>query len=104
MDLRWILGPILISFVTSLFIPCNLRDNHLPRLPGEKFRFRMLGLPLMRFVQGKLQVLSKADEDVEWEKYMASVTLKQSVAESVDLNDMKHWPQPDDQPDADKKL
>lgn len=73
LNFRWILGPVLLSWILALLIPSSLRDRKLPHLEGEKFRFRLLSGRLVRLVNGKPQIVSAKQEDAEWQNYLSNL-------------------------------
>ena len=68
----WILVIVCISFVFACLVPANLRDRRLPKVPGERFRFRF-GRRLVRCIGFKFVVVSKEQEDQEWTAYLSTV-------------------------------
>lgn len=73
LNFRWILAPVLLSFLVCLFIPTHLRDRKLPKAAGEVLRFRFVDGRLVRLVRWKPVWLSKEEEKVEWAAYLQSL-------------------------------
>ncbi|OWA54359.1 hypothetical protein BV898_18764 [Hypsibius exemplaris] len=91
LDFRWILAPVLFSFLLSLFIPANLRDRKLPRAPGETFRYRFINGRLIRFTGCKMHMLTAAEEEAEWQTYLAGLSnLPQSKPVEVVSSEYGH--------------
>ncbi|KAL2917722.1 hypothetical protein HK105_202595 [Polyrhizophydium stewartii] len=74
LNFRWILGLVLMGFVLCIFIHTNLRDRRMPHVEGEVLRIRFINGRMIRFYRtGKIQMLSKHEEDVEWSDYLRTI-------------------------------
>ncbi|KAJ3067262.1 hypothetical protein HDU98_009543 [Podochytrium sp. JEL0797] len=77
-DFQWLLGPLFVGLIAACLIPNSLRDRRLPKSEGELFRFR-LGPRMVKIIGWKPVVVSKKEEDKEWEAYLAGVAQEQST-------------------------
>ncbi|KAF9134015.1 hypothetical protein BGW39_008359 [Mortierella sp. 14UC] len=68
-NLYWVLGVACVGFLFLLFVGTHIHDRLLPKAKGEFARLRIFGR-LARIGTFGVRVLTKADEDAEWEAYV----------------------------------
>ncbi|KAI8868641.1 MFS general substrate transporter [Ramicandelaber brevisporus] len=78
-NIYWILALMALGFTGFLFLRAQLRDRLFPAVPGQLVRIRVFGRMIRVIKPFKVEVLSKAQEDQEWEEYLM-VTLAQMRA------------------------
>ncbi|OQV13624.1 hypothetical protein BV898_12167 [Hypsibius exemplaris] len=81
-NFRWILGPIVLGFFITLFIPTNVRDVKLPRVPGELFRLRLINDRLFRFTKWRGHILTREEEETEWQAYLENSKIAEKESET----------------------
>ena len=77
------LGPIALALICCSFSPINLQDREVPKVPGEKFRLRLLGLPLVRFIGCKPEIVTQKKLDAEWRRYISQLAADQALKEKL---------------------
>ncbi|KAI8865494.1 MFS general substrate transporter [Ramicandelaber brevisporus] len=75
-NIYWIIALMALGFVGFVFLRAQLRDRLFPAVPGQLLRIRLFGRTIRVIKPFKVEVLSKAQEDQEWEEYLM-VTLAQ---------------------------
>ncbi|XP_055340902.1 L-lactate transporter-like [Paramacrobiotus metropolitanus] len=86
LNFRWILGPVLLALILAVLVPTDLRDRKLPRVEGERLRFRLPNGRLVRFVHGRFRVVRAEQEETEWVAYLKSLHVdvqKEKIAQTV---------------------
>ncbi|KAI8821339.1 major facilitator superfamily domain-containing protein [Fimicolochytrium jonesii] len=73
LNFRWILAFTCLGVLISLAVPTNLRDRRLPKKHGETARFRLPNGRFCRLFGLKPVVYTKAEEDAEWEEFLANL-------------------------------
>lgn len=85
----WILAFIIAGLLSAIFVRTTLKDRKLPPVEGEWFKFRIFG-SVIRIkkvsVLPEIEVLDSERYDDEWEKYLQSLTTKQS-AHDIEIPD-----------------
>ncbi|KNC98746.1 uncharacterized protein SPPG_05726 [Spizellomyces punctatus DAOM BR117] len=80
LNFHWILAFTSFGLLVSFFIPTNLRDRRLPKLEGERIRFRFVNGRLVRVFKGfKVRMYSRAEEDAEWDGYLKGIAAQEET-------------------------
>ncbi|TPX55243.1 hypothetical protein SpCBS45565_g08514 [Spizellomyces sp. 'palustris'] len=80
LNFHWILAFTSFGLLVSFFIPTNLRDRRLPKLEGERMRFRFVNGRLVRVFKGfKMHMYSRAEEDAEWDSYLKGLASQEET-------------------------
>ena len=87
-DLHWILAFVILGFFICILIPANIRDRKLPRVSGEWLRFRFLNNRMVRVVNTKFIMLSKEQEDEEWNAFINQLEIKEKELKKDKGSDM----------------
>ncbi|XP_055357334.1 L-lactate transporter-like [Paramacrobiotus metropolitanus] len=72
-NFRWILAPVLFALILAILTPTNLRDQKLPRVEGERLRFRLPFGRMVRLINGRFRTVSVEEEEAEWQAYLSSL-------------------------------
>ncbi|KAI8805230.1 major facilitator superfamily domain-containing protein [Cladochytrium replicatum] len=95
-NLIWVLVIVCIGFVITSLIPVNLRERRLPRKTGEVFRFTFRGRiarvfkssadvkATSNFLGFKVIGYTEAEENAEWEEYVAHRIMSTGKTAQVD--------------------
>ncbi|KAI9012784.1 major facilitator superfamily domain-containing protein [Gaertneriomyces semiglobifer] len=82
LNFHWILAFTSLGVLVSVFIPTNLRTRRLPKHPGEWGRFRFINGRLVRiFKVLSFKMYSKEEEDEEWESYLRTLKVCDTIGE-----------------------
>ncbi|RKP33402.1 major facilitator superfamily domain-containing protein, partial [Dimargaris cristalligena] len=77
-NIWWIFGIVCFGFLLVLFIRSLIRDRLFPAVPGQLFRLRLFGrtIRLVKTNGLSVEVLSREQEDNEWEEYLMLCIIK----------------------------